>query len=259
MYIGELIDRIKRRIPEDNQEAWDNSGPQLIDREKEISSIVLALDLLEETIDFAIENSANLIITHHPLFFKDNKSLDLSSALGRKVKKLIENNISVYSMHTNFDLDEHGVSTRLADLLRLEKKGCIEETKNLGYGVYGRYRSGDSTILDLAQEIKEKLQLDHVLIYGKKDKKINRIGLMGGSGASFVKNCINLNLDVYVTGDIKHHDALDAVEGGLALIDISHYYSEHPSLEYIRELILDLFEVDVKIFKSPQKYLRMVY
>lgn len=259
MYIGALIDKIKREIPEDNQEAWDNSGPQLIDREKEISSIVLALDLLEETIDFAIENSANLIITHHPVFFKDTKCLDLNSAFGKKVERLIDKKISVYSMHTNFDMDERGVSMRLAELLKLERQGYIEEVGNLGYGLYGAYGSGARTLLDLVQDLKEKLELDHLLAYGPKDKKINTIGLMGGSGGSFVKNCLDLNLDAYVTGDIKHHEVLDAVENGLALIDISHYFSEFPSLVYMRDLILDLFEGDVKIFKSPQKYLRMVY
>ena len=104
MLIRELIEILNKEIPEIDQENWDNSGSQLGNKDNEIKGIILCMDILDETIDYAIENDCNLIISHHPFFFNNIKSLTNDSIKGEKAYKLIKNDIYVYSLHTSFDL-----------------------------------------------------------------------------------------------------------------------------------------------------------
>jgi dinuclear metal center YbgI/SA1388 family protein len=111
--------------------AWDkdNVGLQVGDPEIKIKNILLSLDLKEEVIENAIKENCNLIITHHPLLFYPLKNLDYSkNIIARMIEKLIKNNITLYSAHTNLDFTKHGVSYQLAKRLLLKN---IRFLKNL--------------------------------------------------------------------------------------------------------------------------------
>jgi len=111
--------------------AWDkdNVGLQVGDPEIKIKNVLLSLDLKEEVIESAIKENCNLIITHHPLLYYPLKNLDYSkNIIARMIEKLIKNNITLYSAHTNLDFTKHGVSYQLAKRLLLKK---IKFLKNL--------------------------------------------------------------------------------------------------------------------------------
>jgi len=111
--------------------AWDkdNVGLQVGDPEIKIKNVLLSLDLKEEVIETAIKENCNLIITHHPLLYYPLKNLDFSkNIIARMIEKLIKNNITLYSAHTNLDFTKHGVSYQLAKRLHLKK---IKFLKNL--------------------------------------------------------------------------------------------------------------------------------
>jgi dinuclear metal center YbgI/SA1388 family protein len=111
--------------------AWDkdNVGLQVGDPEIKIKNVLLSLDLKEEVIESAIKENCNLIITHHPLLYYPLKNLDfLKNRIARLIEKLIKNNITLYSAHTNLDFTKHGVSYQLAQRLSLKN---IRFLKNL--------------------------------------------------------------------------------------------------------------------------------
>ena len=111
--------------------AWDkdNVGLQVGDPEIKIKNVLLSLDLKEEVIESAIKENCNLIITHHPLLYYPLKNLDYSkNIIARMIEKLIKNNITLYSAHTNLDFTKHGVSYQLAKRLLLKN---IRFLKNL--------------------------------------------------------------------------------------------------------------------------------
>ena len=111
--------------------AWekDNVGLQVGNPDDKIKNIILSLDLKEEVIDSAIKENCNLIITHHPLLFYPIKNLDFSKNINAgMIKKMIKNNITLYSAHTNLDFTKHGVSYQLAKKLKLKN---IKFLKNL--------------------------------------------------------------------------------------------------------------------------------
>jgi len=111
--------------------AWDkdNVGLQVGDPEIKIKNVLLSLDLKEEVIEGALKENCNLIITHHPILYHPIKNLDYSkNRIARLIEKLIKNNITLYSAHTNLDFTKHGVSYQLAQRLSLKN---IRFLKNL--------------------------------------------------------------------------------------------------------------------------------
>jgi dinuclear metal center YbgI/SA1388 family protein len=111
--------------------AWekDNVGLQVGNPDDKIKNIMLSLDLKEEVIESAIKANCNLIITHHPLLYYPLKNLDFSKNKNAVlIEKMIKNNITLYSAHTNLDFTKHGVSYQLAKKLNLKN---IKFLKNL--------------------------------------------------------------------------------------------------------------------------------
>lgn len=94
---------------------WDNVGLQVGSFKNVVKKVMITLDVLESVVDEAITNDVNLIIAHHPLMFKPLKKIDVDSAKGRIIEKLIKHDITVYASHTNLDVAERGVNDLLAD------------------------------------------------------------------------------------------------------------------------------------------------
>ena len=113
--------------------AWDkdNVGLQIGDPEIEVKNILLSLDFRDEVIEEAKQNKCNFIITHHPLLYYPLKNLDFSkNQNARMIEKLIKNNISLYSAHTNLDFTKHGVSFQLAKRLDLKEIRFLKNLSN---------------------------------------------------------------------------------------------------------------------------------
>ena len=101
--VDDILDPIRRAAPEETAADWDNVGLQCGDLEREIDCVVLALDVVEETVRHAIETRAGLVIAHHPLIYSPLKRIDRTSSPGRELSLLMENGIALYVAHTNVD------------------------------------------------------------------------------------------------------------------------------------------------------------
>ena len=106
-------------------EEWDNVGLHIGSMEQDIRKIMICVDVTSKVVDEAIAKGVDMIIAHHPLIFKPLKRVCEDDFKGRIIYKLIRNNISVYSAHTNLDFTEGGINDYLASLLGLQ------EVKNL--------------------------------------------------------------------------------------------------------------------------------
>lgn len=114
-----IFDILENLAPLSLAETWDNCGLQIGSCQQDISGVCVSLDIDEALVDWVIRSEANLIVTHHPLFFNSFKNLDFDTDTGNLVRKLVSHGISVYSMHTNLDSAPNGLNQYLAERIGL--------------------------------------------------------------------------------------------------------------------------------------------
>lgn len=235
---------------------WDNTGFQIGDENKEVNRILIALDLDREVCEKAINENYHMIITHHPLIFKPVGNITTSTYKGKLIHDLIRNEIVVYNAHSNLDQAEDGINHELAKLIGLSnpiplKLNNLDTQSPYGYGKVGDIEEVE--LVDYIKEIKEKLNIDFLTVYGNQNRKINRVAICGGSGADFIYEAYKENACVYITGDIKYHDAQLGTELGLTIIDAGHYHTEKVILPVIKEYLEKAinFNLYIEIWEKP--------
>jgi GTP cyclohydrolase I len=240
--IYEILNTIS---PFDLQEKWDNSGINIGDYDAQISKIYLSLDIDSEYLE-NVENGS-LIITHHPLLISPIKNFNFVDRTSKLLKTMIKKDISLISLHTNFD------KTHLNQYFVSKVLGFNILTSN-DFVAYVEY---NNTYDNLIQLLKDKLSVD-ILKTVKTRDDIEKIAITTGSGMSLLSE---IDADCFLTGDIKYHDALEAKERNINLIDIGHFESER----YFCEIIEDVLRNNLKIneivgiiskkdFKNPFNY-----
>ncbi|CCQ97363.1 conserved hypothetical protein [[Clostridium] ultunense Esp] len=322
---------------------WDNTGFQIGDPEKEVSKVLISLDLDRKVFEKAVDENVQMIITHHPIIFKPLKRIAKLSYKEKLVYDLIREDIVVYNAHTNLDLAIDGVNDALANILEIKNtepiKIIFEESLyklvvfvprdhantirkvlgEAGAGWIGNYSHctyniegigtfmplegtnpfiGEAYVLEEVEEtrieaiveekklsrvvdemikhhpyeevaydiyplknkgkvygygrigevkerplfnyldiIKESLKVNKIIVYGNQIKTIRKVAVCGGSGSSFIHDAYRKGADIFITGDVKYHEAQYANELGLTIIDASHYHTEKVVLPVIRDYL----------------------
>ena len=236
--ISNIYDFLKEKAPLELCESWDNSG-MLINANSETDKILLTLDVTDEVINEAIEKGCQLIISHHPIIFKPLKTLSSNDI----VFKLIQNNISVISMHTNLDATENGVNDVLAQILGLKN---IEVFANIGRKGEVEATSVKIFVNKVAKILNTKLK------YTLPEKEIKSIAVIGGSAGGYWKNALIEGVDLFLTGEASHHDALDAIHENMSIIIAGHWNTEVIILESLKKELETKFS-NIAFIISSQK------
>lgn len=252
--LKEIIIQLEKKFPKKLAEDWDNVGLILGSEERLIKKIVIGIDADLETIEFAIKNKADLLITHHPMIFSAIKKIDLDTVLGKKIEDLITNKINLYTLHTNIDSGKDGLNDYLLEKMGIFNSKILDLNpleKNCGIGRYFKLENEVSLNLYI-EEIKNKLNIQNAVCYSKDlNKKIKKIVVVNGSGASFWKKSRFIGADLLITGDVKYHDALDGMENGISFLDLGHYESEKLFLYLIEQELNKInIDIEIKIFKK---------
>ncbi len=241
--------------------AWDNVGLLAGREDKEVKVMLMALDFSAEVLEQAIRAKADLIVTHHPAIFKPLKTLTADNWKTELLLRAIEHGIAVYSAHTNLDLALGGVNDVLADCLGLKN---VEDLEGEDSSVTGIGRIGLSEkpmdLYQFAAQVKKDLGLDHVLI-ASAGKMVKKVAVCGGSGMDFVDAVIFSGADTFVTGDVKYHEAQDAVGKGLNIIDAGHQGTELPVINMWADRLALHFskkEYDIKVLVAKESRLMKV-
>ena len=228
-------------------EKWDNVGLMLGSNDNEVSRVLVCLDVTTNVVEEAIANNVNLIVSHHPLIFKPLKNIDYTTDFkSRIIRNLIKNDISVISFHTNLDSATLGLNDYLAKILKLNEIQVLFEhslDNTAGLGRIGKL-TNPLKLNDFITYIKNCFSLETVSAVIGDEKEISTIALLGGSGADFIYTLPEV--DVYLTGDVGYHAALDAIEMKKNIIDIGHYTES-----LVKDLLLDyISELNVEVIKS---------
>lgn len=117
--VKDIVKLLEKHYPLNLAEKWDNVGLQVGSMGREVSKVVVALEMDHQVLDRAWQENADLIVTHHPLIFKALPNIKVDSPVGSLIRKLIMADISLYSAHTNLDSASRGVNQLLAEVVGL--------------------------------------------------------------------------------------------------------------------------------------------
>lgn len=233
MRCREVAQYLDRLAPCSYAESWDNVGLLAGDWDKEIHTVFVAVDATDRVIEEACLAGADMLITHHPLIFSGLKSVNEDHFIGRRVRRLIREDICYYAMHTNFDIagDMAGLVT---DKLPFgETRVLCEQRDGFGLGRIGRL-TRPMQVSEFAAILKERLSIEDVVLYGDKERSVELVAVLPGSGSQEIDLAVSQGAELMVTGDINHHDGIDALAKGLMLMDAGHYGLEKVFVEYMK-------------------------
>jgi dinuclear metal center YbgI/SA1388 family protein len=330
--LSDILGIINKISPVSLAESWDNPGLQLGDPTAEVSKIMVALDATPAVIESALQSDCQLLVTHHPLIFKPQKSISTATTLGRSIHAAIRGGLGIVCMHTNYDIAEGGLNDLLSERLGLtdcaplQVSACQELAKlvafvpgehlevvrtalcpyaeSLGayrdcsfstpgegtytpqegatpfvgtigmlekireyrlevlldraklpqalksllaahpyeepaYDIYPLHNRGResglgrigvlpdaTTLADYAGRVAAQLDSSGTRFVGHPAATVKKVAVCSGSGVSVMRSAARAGADVLVTGDVKYHEARDAEDLGISLIDAGHFHTE---------------------------------
>ncbi len=247
--VGDITQIIENLAPLSYAYKWDNVGLQLGSKEDSVTVVLTTLEITEDILDEAIKNNVNMIITHHPMIFSPLKNITKEDMKGKLIYKAIQNNISIYATHTNIDAASGGLNDYIADRLNIKDTKILEEVGNNIYSIEDEESSNGigrvgrlndpKTLAELVTEIKEQINIKYIRVAGDLEATIENVAVINGSGADLIQSAIYKGCQCVITGDVKYHDAQDAISQGINVIDIEHYHSEKFFANFLADYLSD--------------------
>ncbi len=246
MKVDFIAKQLEEKFPSYIQEEYDNTGQQILFPDEEIKGVYICLDADTKTIEDARLNDCNLIISHHPMLFKPVKKINYLDSKSKSIIKLIDNRISLYSLHTNFDKI---IYPYLSDITGytggelLLKKGLFN-SEDIGFGSFVKL-SKATTFQSVLDNIKEKLKLDYIIYSGEISDNVNSIAFINGAGGGSIEKIIDsLHPDRIVTGDVGYHSVKYALDNNVFIIDAGLFGTENILKKLLAECVNDIISVN---------------
>lgn len=262
MRCSEIMRRLEELAPGMCACSWDNPGLLAGRAEKEINKIFIALDATDEVVELAVREKCDFLLTHHPLIFQPLKKVNDQDFIGRTIIKMIQADMSYFAMHTNFDSAPEGMANLAMKFLGITSRGPLEimgewpdTGRPYGIGAWGDMEHALG-LKELALMVKERFGLPFVNVYGadREDRMIKRVAVCPGSGKGMSKEAVSVGAHVLITGDMGHHDGIDAAAQGLAVIDGGHYGLEHIFIDFMEDYIKEKVDSQLTVIKAPAAY-----
>uniref|UniRef100_A0A182ML18 NIF3-like protein 1 n=1 Tax=Anopheles culicifacies TaxID=139723 RepID=A0A182ML18_9DIPT len=256
--LQEVVSKLNEFAPENLAEKWDNVGLLVEPRDntKLITSILLTIDLTEAVVAEARENNVQMIISYHPPIFAPLKRLTQASWKERIIIDCIRHDIAIYSPHTCWDNVRNGVNDWLADSLPHSScRPIIENPINTTYGAGRLCEVGGEPIAerDAVQLITKHTQMDYALVSyapsGNETRIIRTYAVCAGSGASVLKG---VRADMYITGEMSHHEVLEATSNGTCVVLLGHSNSERGYLTLFLDILCNRLKNVVTVYVSKR-------
>jgi len=239
MKLKEFIQTLQTLAPPELAEEWDNTG-LLIEplKPREIKKALLTIDCTEDVAREAIRLKADFIVAYHPLFSGGFQCLEKSNPQARTAMRLIEKGIGVYSPHTALDAAPGGVNDWLAGLFDGEARAeglarVVKLKKAVSFPMFGKI-------------VRQALNPPTVQI-APAGKPIKTVALCAGSGIEALRG---IKADCYLTGEMKHHDVLAAIQNGTGVVLCGHTETERGYLPILGKNLRRAFGPDVQILTS---------
>ncbi len=270
--LSQIIDFLGAAYPLELSEEFDNTGLLVGHRGKDVQTIMTCLTITPDTISEAVKEKADLIVSHHPFPFFQEKKWTSDTPNGRILLSLIESGIAVYSPHTAHDSALYGINEQIALRLELQtirplKALDLEVRPEMLTGIHdpqmplanyrqiqlGIGRTGSFpepiTLRQFTDKVHNIFNCPMVQVVGDDLSLIRNVAIGCGSAIDFLEDAIREKADVYLTGEAKFHDWLKAQELDIALVMPGHFYSERFAMDVMAVRISSVFP-DLTVWAS---------
>ena len=247
MKIAEIIHIIESIAPLSGSASWDKSGIQVAASRSDAAHLGVMLDPALPLLHEAVNAGADMLLSHHPLILQPRFPDRLDSYHGT-LALLLTHDILLYSAHTSLDSSVAGPAGWLADALRLRKRNTLEEfAPGYGFGIVGDLPASAPYPV-FARKLAALLGKDTWSSCGPEPGRITRVAYCPGSGGDFRKAAAQAGADIYITGDIKYHTALDAE---IPILDVGHFCLEHIMVRHFADILRESMpHITVTFFPS---------
>lgn len=244
MKLEKIIDFMEELAPKTGAMEYDNVGLLVGRGEKEVTRVLTALDTTLDVVREAKEKGCELIVCHHPVMFGGVKKITDETKEGEMLLFAMENNIAIFAAHTNLDFAQDGLNDYFLEKLGYTACDSIVENE-------GRiFETGGLTVKELCEKIKKAFDVTYLRVAGDIARETALCALCTGSGKSLVGDAVD-KADVYITGDMGHHDILTVLENDCAYIEVSHYDSEKIAMELLYNKLTAKFS-EIEVFVSNE-------
>ncbi|MDQ7033055.1 MAG: Nif3-like dinuclear metal center hexameric protein [Desulfonauticus sp.] len=260
MDVSKLIAEIEQVAPLLWAADWDKSGLLVTGLRQDIQKIAVALEPSVDVVNRAVTWGADFILTHHPLNLKPEFPSQKNNYF-YVLKQLLTQDVYLYCAHTSLDSNISGPVSWLANVLKMHSLDVVDthpkvKEQKVGFGIIGflpEVRVGRDFVL----ELKSLLGVVGFRCIGKIPDRVERVAYCPGSGSFLAKKAFDLGADIFITGDVKYHDALELEKWGCVL-DVGHFVLEEKMMEvFCLELSRRLDELQFYFFqgKDPFAYI----
>jgi len=248
--VKDIATAIEAAAPLGLAEPWDTVGLQVGGPSAQVRAVLLAVDATPAVVAQASDQGAQLIIAHHPLLFSPLGAVIAGDPVADIVMELIRSGIAFYAAHTNLDVAPRiGTAAALADLLGLQGSavlpcGCAGATGPDGE-LTGAGRIDDLpeplTAKAFAEQVRRQLGAGSVRVVGRPAVMISRLAAVPGAGGDGLADAAAAGAQAFVTGELKHHELLEARARGLVVILAGHLHTERPVLAPLQRYLQEAF------------------
>jgi dinuclear metal center YbgI/SA1388 family protein len=240
MKLADVLRTLEELAPLRYAESWDNVGLIVGDPEAEVRRILVTVDYSAAVATEAREKGANLVVAYHPPLFAPVKRVPHHAPWAEAIRY----GIALYSPHTALDVARGGTNDFLADACKVSPTARVplrpwsgprspSDAEGIGLGRAGEVAR--VSLGELADRVKRALRLERVLVAGSLDSVVKRVAVAAGAGGELLADAVTARVDAFVTGEVRHHDALSALARGVAVIATLHSNSERSAIAAFAE------------------------
>lgn len=246
--VAQVLELVNGIAPFELAEEWDNVGLLAGHPDSPVERVLCALDLRMDVIEEARRRGCQLIVTHHPILFRGRKNLRETDAEGRLLCALVRSGIAMIAAHTNFDNARPGVNDALAAALGLVSVEVLENGMRIGDAKQAKF--------GMFCRAAEAALRGPVRCYGDPGRRISRVAVLGGAGEDYACQALEAGADVYLTGEMAYHKALDAADNGLCVVEAGHAATEYPAISLLcrgLQNAADAVQYDICVLQSESE------
>lgn len=242
MKVEEIVRVLDGLAPLRHAESWDNVGLVVGDPSAEVTKLLVTVDYSSAVAEEARSLGVQMVVAYHPPMFAAVKRVPHDALWADAVRR----NIALYTMHTALDVVSGGTNDVLADACGVGERKPIRPTPedpSIGQGRIGR---ASGTRREAIDRLKSTFGLDRVMVSGPLDAPVTRIGVAAGAGGELLSSAIRAGVDLFVTGELRHHDALEASRRGVTTVATLHSNSERKGVaRFASRLSLEGVEIRI--------------